>query len=90
MYTFCIHIKCVYSLFVFTLQKNETENIHNDTYIICMHDVNGGDTFLTSLYDAKRTIVIWRCPFIYGLKKPWWFNIIFGGSDDNIVRPMQT
>ena len=44
MYKFCIHIKGVYSLSVFTLQmiKTDIHNIHNDRYIICMHDVEGG------------------------------------------------
>ena len=48
MYKFYMHIKCVYSLSMFTLQRNETDNIHNDIYIICMRDVKWG-IFLTSL-----------------------------------------
>ena len=30
MYKFYMHIKCVDSLSMFTLQRNETDNIHND------------------------------------------------------------
>ena len=59
MYKFYMHIKCVYSLSMFTLQRNETDNIHNDIlYIICMRDVKRGEVFFVFFFNVTMPLSV--------------------------------
>ena len=43
-----------------SLQRNETDNIHNDIYIICMRDVKGGEGYF---FNVTMTLSV---QFLFG------------------------